>query len=145
MIFLAADHAGFDLKEKIRHRLSERKVAFEDFGTFSSDPVDYPGYAKQVAKAVLKHNGKGILLCGSGEGMAIAANRYKGIRASVVWSERVAAETREDNDANVISIPARFIDDETAWEIVSTFLSTTYSHADRHTRRNKQLDSRDSS
>jgi len=141
MIFLAADHAGFEMKEKVRHRLSERKVAFEDFGTFSNEPVDYPGYAKQLVKAVLKHNGKGILFCGSGEGMAMVANRYKGIRAAVVWSPRVTSETREDNDANIISIPARFIDNETAWEIVSTFLSTSFSHADRHSRRNKQIDS----
>ena len=141
MIFLAADHAGFELKEKIRHRLSERKVAFEDFGTFSTQLVDYPGYAKQLAKAVIKHDGKGILFCGSGEGMAIAANRVKGIRAAVVWNPRVSAETREDNDANVLSLPARFIDDETAWEIVSVFLSTSFSHADRHSRRIKQIDS----
>lgn len=141
MIFIAADHAGFDLKEKICHKLAERKVAFEDFGTFSREPDDYPGVAKQLSKAVLKHNGKGILICGSGEGMAIVANRLKGIRAAVSWNVRVTVEAREDNDINVISLPARFIGVDTAWEIVSAFLSTSFSYADRHKRRIKQIDS----
>ncbi|MEK7170995.1 MAG: RpiB/LacA/LacB family sugar-phosphate isomerase [Patescibacteria group bacterium] len=141
MIFLAADHAGFDLKEKICHKLAERKIAFEDFGTFSRKPVDYPGLASQLAKAVLKHDGKGIMVCGSGQGMAMSANRLRGIRAAVVWSPRMAIETREDNDSNIISLPARFIDESTGWEIVSAFLSTSFSHADRHKRRIKQIDS----
>ena len=140
MLFLAADHAGFELKEKIRHKLAECKIAFEDFGAFSTEPDDYPGVAKQLAKAVLKHDGKGIMICGSGEGMAIVANRFKGIRAAVVWESRVAVEAREDNDINVVSLPARFIDAATAWEIVSAFLSTSYSHAERHKRRLKQID-----
>lgn len=141
MLFLASDHAGFDLKEKICHKLAERKIAFEDFGTFSREPVDYPGLAKQLTKAVLNHNGKGIMVCGSGQGMAMVANRQQGARAAVVWSSRMAIETREDNDANILSLPARFIDETTAWEIVSAFLSTTFSHADRHKRRIKQIDS----
>ena len=141
MIYLGADHAGFDLKEKICHKLAERKIAFEDFGTFSREPDDYPGVAKQLSKAVLKHDGKGIMICGSGEGMAIVANRFKGIRAAVAWNARVTVEAREDNDINIISLPARFISIETAWEIVSAFLSTSFSHADRHKRRIKQIDS----
>ncbi|MEX0594482.1 MAG: RpiB/LacA/LacB family sugar-phosphate isomerase [Patescibacteria group bacterium] len=140
MLFLAADHAGYELKEAVRHRLTTRGVPFEDFGTFSDKAVDYPGYARQVAKAVLKHNGKGILFCGSGEGMAIVANRSKGIRAAVVWDEDVAKETRDDNDANIISLPARFIGEQKAWDIISAFLSTSFSHQDRHKRRIKQID-----
>lgn len=140
MLFLAADHAGYELKEFIRHKLANRNVAFEDFGTFSSEPVDYPGYAHKLARAVVKHKGRGIMFCGSGEGMAIAANRHKGIRASVVWKREVARETREDNDANVLSLPARFIEPDEAWEVVSTFLSTTFSHEDRHKRRISQID-----
>lgn len=141
MIFIAADHAGYQLKEVIRHRLISRGVAFEDFGVFSDQKsVDYPGYARQVVKAVTKHKGKGILFCGSGQGMAIVANRYKGIRAAVVWDGAVTKETRDDNDANIISLPARFIDEETAWEIVSAFLSTSFSHEERHKRRIKQID-----
>jgi ribose 5-phosphate isomerase B len=141
MLFIAADHAGYELKEAIRHRLTTRGVAFEDFGTFSDKSVDYPGLAKQVVKAVKKHNGKGILFCGSGQGMAMVANRTAGIRAAVVWDEDVARETREDNDANILSLPARFIGEEKAWDIVTAFLSTTFSHEDRHKRRINQIDS----
>lgn len=140
MLFLAADHAGYDLKEAIRHRLITRGVAFEDFGTFSDVAVDYPGLARQAVKAVQKHNGKAILFCGSGQGMAIAANRHKDIRAAVVWDEDIARETREDNDANILSLPARFISEEKAWEIVAAFLSTSFSHEERHKRRIKQID-----
>src|SRR3989344_4296386 len=139
MIFLAADHAGFELKESICHKLAERKIAFEDFGTFSTEPVDYPGLAKQLTKAVIKGSGKGIMLCGSGQGMAITANRFKGARAVVVWNAKMAVETREDNDANIISLPARFLNESTTWEIISTFLSTSFSHEDRHKRRIRQI------
>ncbi len=140
MLYLAADHDGYLLKEKICHRLAARGVAFEDFGTFSEKPVDYPIYARQVAKEVLKHNGKGILLCKSGEGMAMAANRFKGIRASVVWREDMAVETREDNDANILVLPANFLKEEQAWEVVSAFLATSFSYAERHKRRIAMLD-----
>lgn len=140
MLFIASDHAGYTMKEFLHHQLAERGVAFEDFGTFSDEKADYPGYAKKVAKAVLRHNGRGILLCGSGEGMAIAANRFKGVRAAVVWDPKVAKETREDNDANILSLPARYLTNEEAWEIISAFLSTTFSHEERHKRRIGQLD-----
>lgn len=140
MLFLATDHAGYELKEFISKKLTQRNVAFEDIGTFSEDPVDYPGFAHKLARAVVKHKGRGILFCGSGQGMAIAANRHKGVRASVVWSSDVARETREDNDANILSLPARFIDEDVAWQIVSTFLSTTFSHEDRHKRRISQIE-----
>ena len=83
MIFLASDHAGFYLKERIKLRLDKAKIVYEDLGTFSSDAVDYPAYAKLISRMVLRHNGRGVMFCGSGEGMAIAANRFKGIRAAV--------------------------------------------------------------
>ncbi len=140
MIYLAADHAGHEQKEFIAHKLSADNVSYEDFGTFSKDAVDYPRYAKQVARAVLKTKGMGLLFCGSGQGMAIAANRSKGIRAAVVWSKETAAETRQDNDANIISVPSRFVSNEEAWEIVRSFLSTTFSFEPRHVRRIKQVD-----
>lgn len=142
MLYLAADHAGYELKEEIKRRLEAKGVTFEDFGAFDAKAVDYPGYAKRVARAVQKSNGRGILFCGSGQGMAMAANRFRNIRAAVVWGPKVTAETRDDNDANIISLPARFIDEERAWEIVSTFLSTSFSHADRHKRRISQLDAK---
>lgn len=140
MLYIASDHAGYELKEYLHRQLAERGVAFEDFGTFSTKTDDYPGYAKRVAKEVVKHNGKGILLCGSGEGMAIAANRFKGVRAAVVWDPKVAKETREHNDANILALPARHLTPEQAWEIVSAFLSTSFSHEERHKRRIEQLD-----
>ncbi len=140
MLYLAADHAGYEQKEFVAHKLSVDNVAYEDFGTFSKDAVDYPRYAKQVSQAVLKSKGRGILFCGSGQGMAIAANRYKGVRASVVWSKETVAETRQDNDANIISIPSRFVSNEEAWEIIRAFLATTFSFEPRHVRRIKQVD-----
>jgi len=140
MLFLASDHAGYRLKEFIRQKLTERGVSFEDFGSFSADSVDYPGYAKKLTEAVIKNNGKGVLFCGSGQGMAIAANRHKNARAAVAWNADVAREAREDNDANILSVPARFIDNETAWEMVLTFLSTTFPREERHVRRIKQID-----
>lgn len=141
MLYLGTDHAGYNLKEYIRTRLAERQISFEDLGAFSKeDSDDYPGYAKRVTKAVLKHHGKGILICDSGEGMAMAANRYKGIRAAICWSGAVARVTREDNDANILVLPAHYIEQEKAWEIVTTFLSTTFGYADRHKRRIGQMD-----
>lgn len=140
MIYLAADHAGYEQKEFVAHKLSADNIAYEDFGTFSKDAVDYPRFAKQVARAVLKTKGRGLLFCGSGQGMAITANRSKGIRAAVVWNKETATETRLDNDANIISIPSRFINDEEAWEIVRAFLATTFSFETRHVRRIKQVD-----
>jgi len=140
MIFLAADHAGFELKERIKQYLANRRIIFEDFGTFSTKAVDYPPLAKKVAQAVAKHEGTGILCCGSGAGMAIVANRFKGIRSVVAWSTAVAAEEREDNDANVLSLPARFVSVDLALKIISTFLSTSFSHEPRHQRRLKEID-----
>lgn len=140
MIFLVADHAGFSLKESVKKLLNDEKIAFQDLGTFSDKPVDYPPYAKLLAKAVLHSGGRGIMFCGSGEGMAIVANRFEGIRAAVVWSPAIARETREDNDANVASLPARHLSTGEAWSIVRAFLSTTFSYADRHKRRIRQID-----
>jgi len=140
MIFLVADHAGFSMKEKIKRLLDEDGITYQDLGTFSDKPVDYPPYAKLLAKAVLHSGGRGVMFCGSGEGMAIVANRFAGIRAAVVWSTVVTREAREDNDVNVISLPARHLTIGEAWSIVRTFLSTTFSYADRHKRRIKQID-----
>ena len=140
MLYLAADHAGFELKEQIAHHLASRNIAFEDFGTFSTEMDDFPPLARQVALAVKKKNGRGILICGTGQGMAIQANRYTGVRAAVVWSDEVSRRAREEEDANIICLPARIISIEQAWSAVSTFLATTFSHQDRYVRRIKQLD-----
>lgn len=141
MLYLGADHAGFDTKEFIAHKLASRGITFEDFGTFNPDQNDsFVAYAKQVAKAVLKKDGRGILICGTGVGMGIMANRYKGIRAGVAWNEEVARRAREEDDVNIICLPSRIISEDIAWNIVSTFLSTTFSHLDRYKRRIKQID-----
>lgn len=140
MLYLAADHAGYQLKAYLHQQLAERGVAFEDFGTFSDKMDDFPGYAKRVAKEVVKHHGRGILICGSGHGMTIVANRYKGVRAITAWSPEAARRSREEEDANVLSLPARMISEKEAWEIVSTFLATTFTHLDRYKRRVEQTD-----
>jgi ribose 5-phosphate isomerase B len=140
MLFIAADHAGFKLKEYLHHCLATRHVALEDFGTFSATMDDYPGYAKRVAKIVAKHDGKGILICGSGHGMAIAANRFKKVRAVNCWNQESARQAREEDDANILVLPARFLTQEAAWEITSVFLSTTFSYLDRYKRRIGQID-----
>lgn len=141
MLFIAADHAGFELKDYLRHQLATRNVAFEDFGTFSPKKNDsYVEYANKVAKAVIKSNGRGILICGSGAGMTMAANRHKKIRAAVAWNREAAFRARDEDDANILALPARLIDATAAWEIVSTFLSTTFDHDEQHKRRIDQLD-----
>lgn len=145
MLFLGADHAGFEQKEYVAHKLAADGIAYEDFGAFSKVPRDdYPIYARRVSREVLKTNGKGLLFCGSGEGMAIVANRHKGIRAVVAWKPEIAVEAREDNDANVLSIPARFLSSDETWEIVRAFLATSFSHDERHKRRIRQIDAGES-
>lgn len=141
MIFLGADHAGYELKEFIKETLAHQGVAFEDYGTYNPKLTDsYPIYAKKVAKAVLKHRGRGILVCGSGQGMSIVANRYPGIRAALSWNNEAARRSREEDDANILCLPSRFVSLDQGWEIVSTFLSTTFSHLDRYKRRLEQID-----
>lgn len=141
MLYLGADHAGYAQKEYIAHKLASRAIVFEDFGTFSEQSADFPAYANQVAKAVLKKDGRGILICGTGIGMSIAANRLKGVRAGLAWNQEVARRGREEDDINVLCLPARIITEEEAWSVVSTFLSTTFTHLDRYKRRIKQIDS----
>lgn len=140
MLYLAADHAGFEQKEFIAHKLAAQGVTFEDFGTFSEAMDDYPVYARRVAKQVARHQGTGLLFCGTGVGMSIVANRYRGIRAAVVWNKEVAVRSRDEDDANIACLPARLIDNETAWEVVRTFLATTFGHEERYKRRVQQID-----
>lgn len=141
-VYLAADHAGFELKEQIEARLKAKGYAVEDLGakTFNPDD-DYPRFAGELAEKVASGDDKGIAVCGSGEGVCIVANRVKGIRASLVWNVEVAKAARNDDDSNVLCLPARFIDTETAMSIVDAWLATPFSNADRHARRLKQIDS----
>ncbi|HEX8775216.1 MAG TPA: ribose 5-phosphate isomerase B [Pyrinomonadaceae bacterium] len=107
-IALASDHAGYAEKERLKPLLRELGVEYEDFGAVSEESVDYPDYARRVGEAVARgHVEQGLLVCGSGTGMAIAANKVHGVRAAVAWSEEVARLARQHNDANVLAIGAR--------------------------------------
>ena len=134
-IALGADHAGVVLKEQIKTFLDEKGVAYEDFGTHSTDAVDYPDYAVKVANAVADGSyDRGILFCGSGIGMAIAANKVHGIRAAQVVDEASARLSRSHNDLNVLSLAARITAAEEARALVQIFLDTPFDGG-RHQRR----------
>ncbi len=138
-IAIAADHAGFEEKEKIKSTLDELGIEYEDFGTVSNDSVDYPDYARKVADSV--STGKydqGLLVCGSGTGMAIAANKVPGVRAAVAWNEDIARLARQHNDANILSLPARFMSPEEASNVVKAFFTADFE-AGRHQRRVEKI------
>jgi ribose 5-phosphate isomerase B len=138
-IALGADHAGFEEKEKIKRTLDEIGVEYVDMGTNSCDSVDYPDYAKKVAEAVSKGEfEQGLLVCGSGTGMAIAANKVKGVRAAVAWNEDIARLAREHNDANVLSLPARFMSDEEAGKVLKAWFGAHFEGG-RHERRVEKI------
>lgn len=132
-LLIASDHAGFDFKERVKRAFP--KIDWVDLGPHDSARVDYPDYADRVAKKVATGEvDRGILICGSGQGMAMRANRYKGVRAAVVWNEESAKLSRQHNDANVLSLGARLIPFETAQKLIETFLNTKFEggrHADR--------------
>jgi len=132
-IAIGSDHAGFEYKEVLKHFLNDYEV--KDFGAHSLDSVDYPDFAHPVASAV--ENGEcdyGILLCGSANGVAITANKHQNIRAGLCWENEVASLVRKHNDANVLCIPARFVSEELAKEITTTFLNTSFEGG-RHQNR----------
>ena len=134
-IAIGADHAGFELKEKIKQRLAQQGVQVVDEGTVSNESVDYPDFARKVGEDVAgKKVELGLLVCGSGIGMAIAANKVPGVRAANVASEQEAQLSREHNDANVLAIGARILDENKAWAIVDKWLHTPFAGG-RHQRR----------
>ena len=134
-IGLAADHAGFEEKEKVKKTLDELGIEYVDLGTTSADSVDYPDYAKKVAEGVASGEyDQGVLVCGSGTGMAIAANKVKGVRAAVAWSPEIASLARQHNDANILSLPARFVTEKDAANIVKAFFAANFESG-RHERR----------
>jgi ribose 5-phosphate isomerase B len=143
-IYLGADHAGYELKNLLREHLTHHGHHIEDEGAKTLDPDDdFPQYAYAVTAKVLgdpSDDARGILVCGSGQGIAMAANRVRGIRASVIWNVEGAKETRQDNDSNVLSLPARMIDQDTALAIVDAWLKEPFSHAERHQRRIHQIE-----
>lgn len=143
-IFIGADHAGFYLKEKVFAHLVRAGYDVEDVGDKQLDPDDdYPQFAYAAATKVLGSNDpdtRGILLCGGGQGMCIAANRVRGIRAVLPWNEHEAKMARNDNDSNVLCLPARSLTDEQQLAIVDTWLKTPFSGAERHRRRLKEIE-----
>jgi len=141
-VFLAADHGGFKLKEKLREWLGVQGIEVIDGGAYDDQGVDYPPLAKAGTKAILDGEAeRAILICGSGIGMAIAANRTKGIRASVVHEPKIAKLTREHNDANVLCLAGRRTSFYTAKKIVKAFLTTEFIlDEERYVKRNNMLD-----
>ena len=138
-IALGADHAGFELKEKIKQYLLEKGITVDDRGTYSPQSVDYPDYAFRVAEEVAAGKAEsGILVCGSGIGMSIAANKVHGVRAAHVTSEMEAQLSREHNDANVLAVGGRVLDEGTARKIVERWLSTGFAGG-RHQQRVEKI------
>src|SRR5262245_48703152 len=127
-ILMASDHAGFELKEHLKSVLTKMGVPFKDLGTHSADSVDYPDYAKPVAEAVSEGKAeRGILVCGSGQGMAMAANRYPGVRAALAVNEEMARLAREHNNSNVLTMGGRMVDAQNAERILKTWLDTPFA------------------
>jgi ribose 5-phosphate isomerase B len=145
-IYLGADHQGYYLKEKVFAYLAKHNYDIEDVGDKELDPADdFPDFAQMAATRIIGDTDKdprAILICGGGQGMAIAANRFRGIRAAVIWDAYEAKMTRHDNDSNVLCLPARILeDDEAAWKgIIETWLNTPFGDAVRFRRRNAQID-----
>ncbi len=132
-IGIASDHAGFQLKKEIMAHLQKHTIT--DFGTDGENSVDYPDFAHPLSQAVAENKlDWGILICGSGNGMAITANKYAHVRAALCWSDEITALARQHNDANILCLPARFISVELAIKMVDTFLNTEFEggrHANR--------------
>ncbi len=138
-IALGSDHAGYELKNIIIGYLNEQHIPFHDFGTYSDESTDYPDFAHQVARAVNRGEFRhGILVCGSGNGVNITANKYINVRAALCWNAEIAMLARLHNDANVLSLPGRFIEKDEALRAVDEFIKTTFEGG-RHTRRVQKI------
>lgn len=141
MIALGCDQAGFELMQEVKTFLTGNGYDFKDFGTYSTEAVDYPIYGKAVAKAVASGEcERGIVICGTGIGISIAANKVKGARAAVCTDCYMAEATRMHNDANILALGARVVGKGLALKIVETFLNTPFSNAERHIRRVNMLE-----
>ena len=136
MIAVGSDHAGYALKQVVMAHLKERGEEFKDYGTYSEASCDYPDFAEAVSQAIIKGEAdKGILICGTGIGISIAANRHREIRAALCGDCFSAEATRQHNDANVLAMGARVVADGLALKIVDTFIDTPFSNDERHIRR----------
>lgn len=139
VIGLACDHAGFELKEFVKTWLDAKGWAYKDYGTYSTDSCDYPDFAHALARGI--EGGEceqGIAICGSGEGISMTLNKHQGIRAALVWMPEIAHMTRLHNDANVLAMPGRYIDTETASQIMEEFFNTEFEGG-RHVKRIEKI------
>ena len=137
-VAIGCDHAGFELKESIISFLDGKNITYKDFGTYSTDSVDYPDFAHPVAKEVESQNASfGILICGSANGVAITANKHQGIRAAICWGEELAELARKHNDANIICIPGRFVREKDAEKMLDIFINTEFEGGRHENRVNK--------
>lgn len=135
IIPIGCDHAGYSLKLKVIDYLKSKGYSVQDFGTFSEESVDYPDFGHQVAEYIVANPGSlGIVICGSGNGINMTVNKYKEIRSALCWTAEIAGLARLHNDANIVALPARFISEDLALEIVETFL-TKFFEGGRHQRR----------
>ncbi len=139
-IAIGSDHAGFEQKESVKQYLLGLGYQVTDCGTMSADSVDYPDFAHKVAETVLgSSNTLGILLCGSGNGVCLTANKHQGIRAALCWLPELGALAKQHNNANILCLPARYISNETANEIASAYLNASFEGG-RHERRVEKID-----
>tara|TARA_B100001540_G_scaffold313436_1_gene336361 strand:- start:1005 stop:1427 length:423 start_codon:yes stop_codon:yes gene_type:complete len=132
-LYIGSDHAGYQHKKTIIKYLKSKKIKIIDMGPETEESVDYPEYAHKVCEKIKEKN-KGILICGSGNGISMAANKHKNIRAAICWNKKIAELARKHNDANILSIPARFINKKETIEILNVFLKTEFEGG-RHQRR----------
>lgn len=140
MIFLGSDHRGYLAKEKIKKNLNSKNIQYIDLGVDSNkNPVDYPDYALKVSCQITDRADRGILICQTGIGMCLAANKVKGIRAAVVWNLELAKKSRRDNDANVLCLPAKYVASKNLAQIVNTWLETKFSEDQRHIKRLQKI------
>ena len=143
IIPIASDHGGYEMKQFLIERLEDAGYQVKDFGTYSTDSVDYPDMIHPLAKAI--ENGEyplGIILCGSGNGAQMTANKHPHVRAALCWNEELAKLAREHNDANILSLPGRFIPFDQAWRMVQLFLTTPFAGG-RHAKRVEKIEQLD--
>ena len=139
IIPIASDHAGFELKNKVIEHLKDKGFLVKDYGTFSAESVDYPDFAHKVGSAINKGEyNRGIVICGTGNGVQMTVNKYPAVRCALCWDVELAALARQHNNANILALPARFISEEKALQCVDTFLSTDFEGG-RHQRRVEKI------
>jgi ribose 5-phosphate isomerase B len=138
MIVIGCDHAGFELKSKIINHLLEKGFDVEDMGCYSEDSIDYADYAHPVASKVEDNSDvNGILICGSGNGINMTANKHQGVRSALCWTPEISKLARQHNDANILTLPGRFVSEDLALEIVDVFFSTEFEGGRHLNRINK--------